>query len=69
MACCCCGHDHEHEHNHEEEHEEELSLKKIILSAVFFIAGIIVEKVLAPVVALDATITRGIFLALYLNLF
>ena len=66
MACCCCGHDHEHEHNHEEEHEEELSLKKIILSAVFFIAGIIVEKVLAPVVALDATITRGIFLALYL---
>lgn len=65
MACSCCG--HEHEHNHEEGHEEEneMSVKKIILAALFFIAGISVEKIIAPVFNADAVLMRGIFLALY----
>ena len=55
MGCC--------EHGHE--HEEEMSLKKIILSAVLFAAGIVVEKFIAPSAGDNVQMVRGIFLALY----
>ncbi len=58
----CCEHDHEHEGH---EHEEEMSLKKIILSALLFAAGIVVEKFFAPSAGENAQMVRGIFLALY----
>ncbi|MBQ9495522.1 MAG: cadmium-translocating P-type ATPase [Treponema sp.] len=37
--CSCCGNEHHHEH----EQEHETGLKKIIIAAVLFVAGIIVE--------------------------
>ena len=55
MGCC--------EHGHE--HEEEMSLKKIILSALLFAAGIVVEKFFAPSAGDNAMVFRGIYLALY----
>lgn len=64
MSCCCCEHDHEHGHE-EHEHEEEMSLKKIILSALLFAAGIVVEKFFAPSAGGNMQMVRGIFLALY----
>lgn len=64
MSCCCCEHDHEHGHE-EHEHEEEMSLKKIILSALLFAAGIVVEKFIAPSAGDNVQMVRGIFLALY----
>ena len=60
----CCEHDHEHGHE-EHEHGEEMSLKKIILSALLFAAGIIVEKFFAPSAGDNAMVFRGIYLALY----
>ena len=60
----CCEHDHEHE-GHGHGHEEEMSLKKIILSAVLFSAGIVVEKFIAPSAGDNVQMVRGIFLALY----
>lgn len=41
IKCCC--HKQEHEHSHDEEHEDENALKKIILSALFFVAGLVIE--------------------------
>ena len=64
MSCCCCEHDYEHE-GHGHEHEEEMSLKKIILSALLFAAGIVVEKFFAPSAGENAQMVRGIFLTLY----
>lgn len=58
----CCELDHEHE---EHGHEEEMSLKKIILSALLFAAGIVVEKFIAPSAGDNVQMVRGIFLALY----
>ena len=58
----CCEHDHEHEGHG---HEEEMSLKKIILSAVLFAAGIVVEKFIAPSAGDNVQMVRGIFLTLY----
>ena len=60
----CCELDHEHE-GHGHGHEEEMSLKKIILSAVLFAAGIVVEKFFAPSAGGNMQMVRGIFLALY----
>lgn len=60
----CCELDHEHE-GHGHGHEEEMSLKKIILSAVLFAAGIVVEKFIAPSAGDNVQMVRGIFLALY----
>lgn len=41
---CHCGHSHGHSHEHGEEEEEgELSLKALIVSAVFFILGVLAE--------------------------
>ena len=57
MGCSCCEHHHEH--------GEEMSLKKIILSALLFAAGIVVEKFFAPSAGNNAMVFRGIFLALY----
>ena len=42
-----------------------MSLKKIILSAVLFAAGIVVEKFIAPSAGDNVQMVRGIFLALY----
>ncbi|MBS7242316.1 MAG: heavy metal translocating P-type ATPase [Treponema sp.] len=62
MGCCELDHEHE-EHGHG--HEEEMSLKKIILSALLFAAGIVVEKFIAPSAGDNVQMVRGIFLALY----
>ena len=64
MGCSCCEHHHEHGHE-EHEHGEEMSLKKIILSAVLFAAGIVVEKIFATSAGDNMQMVRGIFLALY----
>lgn len=42
-----------------------MSLKKIILSALLFAAGIVVEKFIAPSAGDNVQMVRGIFLALY----
>lgn len=66
MSCSCCEHHHEHEgHDHEHEHGEEMSLKKIILSALLFSAGIFIEKFFAPGAGENAVYVRGTYLALY----
>ena len=41
IKCCC--HKHEQGHSHDEDHEDENSLKKIIISALFFVAGLVIE--------------------------
>ena len=41
IKCCC--HEHEQGHSHDEDHEDENSLKKIIISALFFVAGLVIE--------------------------
>jgi len=40
---CGCGHSHGHSHGEGEEEEEELSVKALILAAVFFILGVLIE--------------------------
>lgn len=58
----CCN---EKNHNHEMEHSDNLSIKKIIFSALLFIAGILVEFIYFPNANENKIFIRGIFLALY----
>ena len=62
---CCCG--HEHGHHHGEEEEDELSVKQIIIAAVLFGLGLILEHLpLAKwLPSVNALIFEGAMIALY----
>ena len=71
-GCSCgCGHEHGHSHNHEhgEEEEHELTVKQLILAAVLFVLGLIIEHL--PVaswltnVSKADLIHRAIYMVLY----
>ena len=58
IKCCC--HKHEQGHSHDEDHEDENSLKKIIISALFFVAGLVIEHL--------SNIGSSVILSCYLHL-
>ena len=70
-GCSCgCGHEHGHSHNHEHGEEEgELTVKQLILAAVLFVLGLIIEHL--PVtswltnVSKADLIHRAIYMVLY----
>jgi len=71
-GCSCgCGHEHGHSHNHEhgEEEEHELTVKQLIIAAVLFVLGLIIEHL--PVaswltnVSKADLIHRAIYMVLY----
>lgn len=72
-GCSCgCGHEHGHSHNHEHgegEEEHELTVKQLILAAVLFVLGLIIEHL--PVaswltnVSKADLIHRAIYMVLY----
>ncbi len=55
-GCGCCHH-HGHSHGDDDDDEEEHSLPKIIIAAVLFAAGLLIEKL--PVFALTGSIAHG----------
>ncbi len=72
-GCSCgCGHEHGHSHNHEHgegEEEHELTVKQLIIAAVLFVLGLIIEHL--PVaswltnVSKADLIHRAIYMVLY----
>ncbi len=71
-GCSCgCGHEHGHSHNHEhgEEEESELTVKQLILAAILFVLGLVIEHL--PVaswltnVSKADLIHRAIYMVLY----
>ena len=71
-GCSCgCGHEHGHSHNHEhgEEEESELTVKQLILAAILFVLGLVIEHL--PVaswltnVSKADLIHRTIYMVLY----
>ena len=70
-GCSCgCGHEHGHSHNHEHDEEEgELTVKQLILAAVLFVLGLVIEHL--PVtswltnVSKADLIHRAIYMVLY----
>ena len=70
---CSCGHEHGHTHTHEHEHGEEgheLSVKLLIVAAVLFVLGLVIEHLpvenwLSNVARIDL-IHRAVCMVLYL---
>lgn len=70
---CGCHHHHGHSHGDDDDEEEEHSLPRIIVAAVLFVFGLLLEKL--PVFALNGPVANGnptihlviriVFLALY----
>ncbi|MBM7023744.1 heavy metal translocating P-type ATPase [Treponema sp. Marseille-Q4523] len=56
-ACCKSEHEHEHTHGHEHEEESELSVREIVIAAVLFALGLIVEHA-HPFRAIDVSLGK-----------